>query len=130
MAMKTTRVESYDDSYADQLSTRRFTFHRRSEGAKAATVNRELACLRRMFRLGLRAGSVAFKPEVTLLKENNRGKGFFERKEHERLMSHLPKDAADVAEFLYRTGWRRGEVLGLEWSNVDERAQVIRIDDS
>jgi integrase len=113
---------------ADRVSA--YVLHRRSEGAKAATINRELACLRRMFRLGNRAGRVAFKPEITLLKENNRGKGFFEREEHELLLAHLPADAADVAEFLYWTGWRRGEVLGLEWSNVDERAQVIRIEDS
>jgi integrase len=108
----------------------RYKAQRLNEGAKPATVNRELACLRRMFRLGARAGRVAHKPEMSLLVENNRRRGFFEREEHERVRAHLPKDAGDVAEFLYWSGWRKGEALGLQWSNVDLAAGVIRIEDT
>ena len=31
-------------------------------------------------------------------------------------------------EFLYLTGWRIGEVLSLEWSQVDFRSRTVRLD--
>jgi integrase len=104
--------------------------HRLAEKAKPATINRELACLRRMFRLGGRSGRVTHKLEVTLLAENNRRRGFFEREEHDTVVGHLPEDAGDVAEYLYWTGWRKAEALALQWPQVDLAAGVIRIEDT
>ncbi len=40
----------------------------------------------------------------------------------------LPHDAGDVAEFLFWSGWRKSEALGLQWRDVDEAAGVIRIE--
>src|SRR5882762_4505574 len=31
------------------------------------------------------------------------------------IRQHLPADHQDILHFAYLTGWRRGEVLGLEW---------------
>jgi len=31
----------------------------------------------------------------------------------------LPEPIADVARYGYLTGWRRGEILGLTWAEVD-----------
>lgn len=42
----------------------------------------------------------------------------------------LPPDAGDLAEYLYWTGWRTSEAKGLRWSNVDESAGIIRIEDT
>ena len=44
---------------------------RLEEGAMDATVNRELAALRRAFRLAIKAGKGAVHPDLTLLAENN-----------------------------------------------------------
>ena len=35
-----------------------------------------------------------------------------------------------MADFLYWAGWRSGEMLGLQWTNVDLKAGVIRIEDT
>jgi hypothetical protein len=48
-------------------------------GAANATINQELAALRRMFRLGERAGLVATRPFIGLLHLNNVRKGFCTR---------------------------------------------------
>ena len=42
----------------------------------------------------------------------------------------LPPDEGDVAEFLFWSGWRKGEALGLRWSHVDLQAGVLRIETS
>jgi integrase len=105
-----------------------YTLARKDEGAANATINRELSALKRAFRLGERAQKVARRPHVALLAENNRRKGFFERHEHEQIKAKLPTDGADLAEFLFWSGWRRGEAIGLRWSNVDLGAGIIRIE--
>jgi integrase len=56
--------------------------------------------------------------------------GFFDRAEHERVRAALPPDEGDLAEFLFWTGWRVGEVNGLRWKNVNRTAKVIRIETS
>jgi len=37
------------------------------------------------------------------------------------------KTLADVARFAYGTGWRRGEIVGLRWENVDRTNREVRI---
>jgi len=61
------------------------------EGAPA-TVNRELAWLKRMFRLGLRQGMVATMPEIAMLAEHNVRKGFFELDRLQAILKHLASE--------------------------------------
>ena len=63
---------------------------RRKENAKEATMNRELAALRRMFNLRLKKDLVNRKPDIELFQENNRRKGFFEHFEYEAMRAALP----------------------------------------
>src|SRR5262249_27174548 len=44
-----------------------------------ATINRELAWLKQMFTLAVRAGQLMTRPHIEMLKENNARQGFFER---------------------------------------------------
>lgn len=75
---------------AAKLTTDRIMVYvvaRQAEGAAAATVNRELEVLRRMFRLGSQATppKVQRVPYVSLLAENNTRKGFVEDADFSRL---------------------------------------------
>jgi integrase len=103
---------------------------RLAEGAARGTIKNELNALRRAFRLALEK-KVLLADEVPVfptIKTSEARKGFFEREEHNRVRAALPGDAADLAEFLFWTGWRTSEAKGLRWPNVDAAAGIIRID--
>lgn len=87
----------------------------RLEDAKPATINRELAALRRGFRLAVKGGRIARRPDFSLLEENNARRGFFEVEQFDSLRAKLPEWLAPLVVFLYWTGWRGNEALGLEW---------------
>lgn len=105
--------------------------HRLEAGAAAATVKNELAALKRAFNLARKTGTLLpneIPAAFPTISPSNARPGFFERAEHDAVRAALPPDEGDVAEFLFWTGWRKGEALNLEWRNVDERAGVIRIE--
>jgi integrase len=98
-------------------------------GAAAATINRELAVIKRAFRLAVQAGKLLAIPHIPMLRENNIRQGFFERTEFEDVRAKLPAALRGLVTFAYFTGWRiRSEVLGLTWSQVDRKAHTIRLE--
>ncbi len=103
---------------------------RREAKAAPATVKNELAALRRAFNLAVRAGRLPQRPAFPVIEARNRRTGFFERADFERVLAHLPEGVAPLAEFLYWSGWRKGEALALEWRHVDKDAGIVRIEDS
>src|SRR5206468_6080533 len=78
---------------------RRYVVRRQGEGAKNATINRELSVLKRAFILAIAAGTVAFRPHIALLREDNVRRGFFEAGEFESVRRRLPPDLADFVSF-------------------------------
>jgi hypothetical protein len=75
-------------------------------GAAAATINRELAALKRAFSLAEDAGRVAQRPRFSLLHEDNARAGFFEPEQFAALLNVLPGYLKPVAQTAYITGWR------------------------
>jgi integrase len=111
------------------VDIRRYIAARQDAGAANATINRELAALKRAFSLGIEAGKLTHRPKVPMLREDNARKGFFERKQFEALRAHLPAPIQSVVTFLYVTGWRvDSEVLPLQWRQVDFAAGTVRLD--
>lgn len=103
--------------------------HRLSERAAPATVNRELAALRRAFRLALRGGELVQMPHVGMLQEHNVRQGFFERDQFEAILAHLPAELHPPLRFAFITGWRfKSEVLPLAVSQVDLNAGMVRLE--
>ena len=96
--------------------------------AERATVNRELAIMRRAFRLAFRGGALASMPFVPMLKEDNARQGFFERAEFDAILKHLPSELHPPLEFMYVTGWRKTEVFSLSVAQVDLKARVVRLE--
>jgi integrase len=88
----------------------------RSYGSAAnATINRELALLRRAFDLGKAATPprVAAVPAMPMLAENNIRKGFFEYDAFFAILRALPEEVRPIGTFAYYTGCRKGEILAL-----------------
>jgi integrase len=111
---------------------------RQAEGAANANINRELALLKRMFSLAIRAKKLlpAHRPYVQMLPERDRKtgasnvrKGFFEAEQLTSVLKHLPEEIRPIVEFAAVTGWRvQSEVLPLEWRNVDFAGGEVRLD--
>jgi site-specific recombinase XerD len=100
------------------------------KGAAAATVNRELSTLRRMFRLAIDQELIGTRPRIVLLREHNVRTGFFEWNEFTTFLSYLPRHHQALFQIAYITGWRvRSELLTRRWSNVDFTGRgAIRIE--
>ncbi len=94
-----------------------------------ATINYEVAMLRRAFRLAARAGKVAFRPEITMLHVENTRKGFFEPDQYRAVLNRLPDYLKPVATMAYITGWRtKSELLSRQWRHIDLDAGWLRLD--
>jgi integrase len=107
----------------------KYRVQRLDAGAAPATVNRELAALKRMFSLAVKGERLQRMPYIEMLKENNARRGFFEREQFEAARHHLPEYARPAATFAFVTGWRlRKEILPLQWRQVDFKAGVVTLD--
>lgn len=101
---------------------------RQEAGAAPATIRYELACLRRAFTLALRAGKASHRPYIPGVAVDNARKGFFEPADFEAVERELPEALRSLVRFLYLTGWRAGEALGLTWAGVDFAGGVVRLE--
>ena len=113
------------DITEDRISA--YIVHRQDQEAANATINRELAALKRGFRLaGKKVGQV---PRFQMLRENNTRKGFFEPEQFQAVLKHLPEYLKPVFQVAYITGWRvPSEVLTRKWQHVDLVANWLRLD--
>ena len=103
---------------------------RLAAGVSRATVNYELASLRRGFRLAIEQGLLAVMPVFKLPKPRNARSGFFEEGEFAAVLLELPPDVRDLVTFLRATGWRRDEGRLLPWAAVDLDGGVIRLEEA
>lgn len=109
----------------------RYIGSRQEEGAAPATINRELGALRRAFRLAQSAGKVIFRPEISMLPENNRREDFFEADEYQAVLDNLPEYLRPVIQTAYITGWRiNSEILTLEKRQADFDSGYLRFEPS
>ena len=108
---------------------RTYIADRQEHGYANATINRELAALKRMFSLAIKDGKLLQRPHIPMLAENNVRKGFFERAQFEAVRHRLPPTYQAIVTLAYYTGWRiHAEILPLEWHQVDQAAGVIRLE--
>ena len=99
-----------------------------AEEAANATINRELAALKRMLNLGKHHGKVDRVPYIPMLEENNIRKGFFEHAEFLSLRDALPDSLKGFVTFGYKVGWRDTEIAKLTWSQVDLLQGIVRLE--
>lgn len=119
---------------AAEVSTddvRRYTRRRQGEGAANATINRELATLKRMFRLATQSTPprVSRIPHIPMLKEDNARGGFVEDVDFDKLKANAGELwLRTFLELAYSYGWRRSELLSLRVRQVNIANRSIRLD--
>ena len=109
--------------YLDEISRAlvdRITDARVAEGVSNATVNRTLEVARAILRKALNDWEWLDRvPRIRMLKEPTRRVRFLSREEAGRLLAALPEHLAEMARFSLATGPRRGNVTGLQWTQID-----------
>ena len=61
------------------------------------------------------------------LRENPPRQGFFEHPEYLAVRVRLPAPWQDILDLAYYSGWRKQEILGLTWEEIDMAGGVIRL---
>ena len=107
---------------------RQYQLARRAAGAATGTINRETSALHRMCTLAVHWGWLDTVPGFPdRLRENPPRQGFFEHPEYLAVRAHLPAPWQDILDLAYYSGWRKNEILGLTWDELDEAGGVIRL---
>ena len=107
---------------------RQYQLARRAAGAATGTINRETSALHRMGTLAVHWGWLDTVPGFPdRLRENPPRQGFFEHPEYLAVRAHLPAPWQDVLDLAYYSGWRKNEILGLTWEEIDGAGGVIRL---
>jgi len=93
---------------------------RRSEGLSNATINRELACLKRMYNLAIKWGDAKRNPvvDVDFLKEPPGRTRFLTEEEASMLLMNCSEHVRPIVYVALKTGMRLQEILGLTWNRV------------
>ncbi len=109
----------------------KYVDQRQNENAQNATINREMAALKRMFRIGMYATppKVFRLPKFPKLTENNIRTGFLEDTQYKKLIAYCPDLWFQAIVEMGRTyGWRISELIGLTVEQVDIEARTIRLE--
>ena len=117
---------------ADQVRPsviRDYIKRRKDAGASNASVMRELAILKRAFRLGC-PEKVAIVPKFERLPEDNARETSFTEAQFRSVLAQANEALKGVLVVAYYTGWRIGSILKLEWRHVDLRGGFLSLEAS
>ncbi len=125
-----TRIRACDTT-TDRI--RRYTETRLAEGAQNASINRELALLKRAFNLARECTppKVTIVPHIPMLKELNVRNGFLESDGYSRLADECAGVGLwmrAILECVHTYGWRVEELRGLRVRQVNLLLGSIRLD--
>ena len=103
---------------------------RYEDGVAPATINRELANLKKAFNLAMREWEWCENnpvARVSMERENNKRDRWLTEEEETRLLSACAPWLHDLVTFAIHTGMRMGEILELTWRGVDFIRRTVSI---
>ncbi len=101
---------------------------RQEEGAAASTIQKELAALKRAFNLAIRHGILPRRPAFPKIRIDNVREVCPTASDVAAIVSEITEPLKPVVRFAALTGWRKGEILGLRWRDVDFESETIRLE--
>jgi len=100
----------------------RYREARLSQGRSPRTVNLEMSCLSRLYKVaeqdGLFAGNCPVK-SIAPFEIQYGADRILSPEEQQRLIQHSPQHLQRIIICALNTGMRRGDIVGLKWSNVN-----------
>jgi integrase len=123
---------AFGDVKAAEFGTahiKKYKSDRRHKGASNASINRELAIVKRAFHLAAASDPplVARVPSIAMFEENNVRTGFLEHDAYRGLRDELPPESRLLFVVAYHVGCRKGELMRIEWPNVDLHVKRITL---
>jgi integrase len=113
------RLDRIDEALIESYTQRRTrTISRRGKALSPASVNRELATLRRLLRLAYDWKLTSRVPRIRLLRGERNREFVLSHTDEKTYLCALKQPLQDVAVLLLDTGLRIGEVLTLEWTDI------------
>jgi len=102
---------------------------RRLTEVRPASVNREIAFLKRVFNVAIDDELIESNPvrKVKLLKENNARVRYLTDDEETKLRAEIGEERWHVVALALNTGLRRAELFNLQWEHVDFNTNVLTI---
>jgi integrase len=125
--MKLREIKSGDvQRYMDQ---RRLVKRKNGKRLRAATIRNEVHTLSAIFREAIRRDLVQSNPcsRVKKPKEDNTIVRYLTPDEEERLFKALSEQRKPIVIVALHTGMRKGEILNLEWTDIDFDQRLILV---
>lgn len=107
---------------------RAYVREKQEEGYANGTIRRHLASLKRAFNLAVQAGRLTQALHFPSVQVDNVRKNFLTMGDVDAICGELNDHLAPTVRFAALTGWRKSEVLGLRWLNVDFDAGTLRLE--
>jgi integrase len=131
-SVKTLKV-FFGNPMLEQVTPKRIVAYknqRYTDGVKPATINRELATLKKAFNLARREWEwCQDNPvcRVSMERENNTRDRWLTVDEETRLLNAASPWLRELMLFAIHTGMRMGEILGLMWTGVDLFRRTVTV---
>ncbi len=100
---------------------------RLAAGAAPGTVAYEVRILNAAFGAAVKADVLVIRPAFEVPTVQNVRTNFLEDADIETVLLELFEYLRPLVRFYFLTGWRRNEVLGLQWDSIDWESQEIRL---
>tara|TARA_R100000808_G_scaffold5300_1_gene16217 strand:+ start:4106 stop:5167 length:1062 start_codon:yes stop_codon:yes gene_type:complete len=116
------RLEEITTRHIDRLISQL-----QARGLGNRTVNHMLELLRVMLGVAVEWGQLSAVPKMRRLKVLDMPPRYLSQEEADRLLDHVPDDHRCLILTALRTGLRKGELLGLQWSDIDLDHSMITV---
>jgi len=114
-------IELYKIQRRNEIMQRKKYQGKNERDIPLTAINRELACLKRMYNLAIEWGKTERNPVrgVKFFKKDNLTERILSKEEIDRLLDSSHGIAKDIIIMALNTGMRLGGILSLRWEQVD-----------
>ena len=119
----------YIEDYVAQRRRGNYQKGRRKRPVTPGTVNRDLACLKVLFRKAVEWGHLEVSPtdSVKMLKEIPNAPRLLESEEVTHLLEEMPDHQKALIATVVYAGLRREELFHLQWQDIDWKASELHV---